>query len=236
LNNERIVREVEAHLDQLADPQRREKAGSYYPTDMIVKGVAVPDIRPIVRELKQQLKSAPPDEVISFAKQLSETRILEARQIACEVLAGNKAALGSLTLEDLLELGEGIDNWVSVDSFSVMLAGPAWRQGQITDETVEKWAISNDRWWRRVAVVSTVALNQKARGGTGDIPRTLKICQLVSGDQDDMVAKGLSWALRELSKRDASPVMEFLDRNESVLPKRVIREVKRKLQTGRKYG
>lgn len=231
-----MVREVEERLDRLANPERREKAKSYYPTHMIVKGVAVPDIRPIVRELRRQLKGAPANEVLRFARQLNSTNILEARQIACEVLAGNKAARESLTLDDLTELGEGMDNWVSVDNFSVLLAGPAWRQGQISDRVVEEWASSDDRWWRRAAVVSTVALNLKSRGGSGDVSRTLKISQLVAADQDDMVAKGLSWALRELSKRETEPVVEFLKQNEAVLPKRVVREVRRKLETGRKYG
>jgi 3-methyladenine DNA glycosylase AlkD len=81
-----------------------------------------------------------------------------------------------------------------------------------------------------------VALNQKARGGEGDPERTLKICSLVAADQEDMVAKSLSWALRELAKREAEPVVEFVNENESILPKRVVREVRRKIETGRKYN
>jgi 3-methyladenine DNA glycosylase AlkD len=50
-----------------------------------------------------------------------------------------------------------------------------------------------------------------------------------------MVAKGLSWALRELAKRDVEPVVEFINKHEAVLPRRVVREVKRKIETGRKY-
>jgi 3-methyladenine DNA glycosylase AlkD len=235
MNFNDLVREIEAELDRLSDPERLEKAKTYYPSAMTIKGVPVPKIRPIVRDLNQRFKNAPPQEVVRFAKDLNAARILEARQIAFEVLDKHNAARRSLTLEDLLELGDGIDNWVSTDSFACMLAGPAWREGQITDETIEKWAASEDRWWRRAAVVSTVALNQKARGGSGDVPRTLKICQLVAHDNDDMVAKGLSWALRELSKREKEPVVEFIDKNEIILPKRVIREVRRKIDTGRKY-
>jgi 3-methyladenine DNA glycosylase AlkD len=133
-------------------------------------------------------------------------------------------------------LGEGIDNWVSVDCFAGYIAGPAWREGQISDEVIESWAKSEDKWWRRTAVVCTVALNQKARGGEGDPERTLKLCGLVVDDQEDMVAKSLSWALRELAKREAKPVIEFVNQNENILPKRVVREVKRKIETGRKYN
>ncbi len=230
-----LIREIETQLDKLSDPERLEWAKKNYSTSMILKGVTVPNIRPIVKDLNKRFKNSSPEEVVEFAKQLNATRILEAHQIAIEVLDKHKAARQSLTLDDLLVLGEGIDNWVSVDYFAGMLAGPAWREGQIADEVIEKWATSEDKWWRRAAVVCTVALNQKARGGRGDAERTLKICKLVADDKDDMVAKGLSWALRELAKRESEPVVEFVNQYEGILPKRVVREVRRKIDTGRKY-
>jgi len=234
LNNQ--VSEIEAQLDQFSDPERVEWAKNSYPTSMIVKGVTVPSIRPIVMDLNKRFKKSSPEEVIEFAKLLNATRILEAQQIAFEVLDKHKAARQSLTLEDLLVFGDGIDNWISVDYFAGLLAGPAWREGQIPDEVIEEWATSEDKWWRRAAVVCTVALNQKARGGSGDAAKTLKICKFIVDDKDEMVAKGLSWALRELAKRDSDPVIEFVDQYESVLPKCVVREVRRKIETGRKYG
>lgn len=232
----KLVREIETRLDQLSDPERLEWARKNHSTSMTLKGLTVPNIRPIVKDFSKRFKESPPKEVIEFAKLLNATRILEAQQIAFEVLDKHKAAQQSLTLEDLLVLGAGIDNWVSVDHFASLLAGPAWREGQIPDEVIEEWATSEDRWWRRAAVVCTVALNQKARGGSGDVVRTLKVCKLVADDKDDMVAKGLSWALRELAKREADPVIEFVNQHKSVLPKRVVREVRRKIATGRKYG
>lgn len=58
---------------------------------------------------------------------------------------------------------------------------------------------------------------------------------MLKADKDDMVAKALSWALRELSKIDRGPVSEFLNKNGKVLPRNVVREVRNKLDTGRKY-
>lgn len=231
-----IIQDIETQLDELSDLERLEWAKENYSTSMTIKGVTVPNIRPIVKDLNRRFKKSPPEEVVEFAKQLNAKRILEAQQIAIEVLEKHKAARQSLTLDDLLILGDGIDNWVSVDYFAGLLAGPAWREGQIPDEVIRKWAVSEDKWWRRAAVVSTVALNQKARGGSGDPKRTLEICELVAEDKDEMVAKGLSWALRELAKREQEPVVEFVDKYEGVLPKRVVREVRRKIETGRKYN
>jgi 3-methyladenine DNA glycosylase AlkD len=50
-----------------------------------------------------------------------------------------------------------------------------------------------------------------------------------------MVAKALSWALRELVVHDAGAVKEFLEEHYKVLAARVKREVKNKLRTGLKY-
>ena len=83
-------------------------------------------------------------------------------------------------------------------------------------------------------MVATVALNQKARGGLGDSKRTLEICKLVVDDHQEMIVKALSWALRELAKIDKEPVIEFVKENENRLHKKVLREVKNKLETGLK--
>jgi 3-methyladenine DNA glycosylase AlkD len=229
-----LIQEIELQLDALSDPHRLEWAKENYATTMTVKGVTVPNIRPIVKELHQRFKKSPPEEVVIFTKQLNAQRILEGQQIAIEVLEKHRGAHQSLTLDDLMEFGQGMDNWVSVDYFAGLLAGPAWREGQISDEIIERWAKSEDRWWRRAAVVCTVALNQKARGGQGDPERTLKICKIVAAEEDDMVNKALSWALRELAKREAEPVIEFLNQHEDLLSKRVVREVRKKIDTGRK--
>jgi 3-methyladenine DNA glycosylase AlkD len=229
-----LVQETVKRLRGLSDPNRIEKAKQNYATSMRVLGVTVPKIRPIIQELTKRFKSSPPEEVIRFAQQLNQTRILEAQQIAIEVLDKHKKAREGLALEEILTFGEGMDNWVSTDYFAGLLAGPAWRDGRIPDEVIHDWATSEDKWWRRAAVVCTVALNQKARGGTGDAIKTLKVCEIVAEDEDEMVAKGLSWALRELAKRDADPVIEFLNQHENILPKIVVREVRRKIETGRK--
>jgi 3-methyladenine DNA glycosylase AlkD len=57
--------------------------------------------------------------------------------------------------------------------------------------------------------------------------------KLVS-DHDDMVIKALSWALRALAKSDPASVTAFLEEHNARLAARVLREVRHKLQTGRK--
>jgi 3-methyladenine DNA glycosylase AlkD len=62
----------------------------------------------------------------------------------------------------------------------------------------------------------------------------LGVCRLLVEDRDDMVVKAMSWALRELSKRDPTAVRQFLDEFQHAIAARVVREVGNKLSTGLK--
>ena len=96
------------------------------------------------------------------------------RFMACELIAEHATAHALLTSSRLKRLGGGMSSWGEVDVFACYVSGRAWRNGQVSDTEIEKWARSRDVWWRRAALVSTVPLNQKSRGGTGDVRRTLE--------------------------------------------------------------
>jgi 3-methyladenine DNA glycosylase AlkD len=53
-------------------------------------------------------------------------------------------------------------------------------------------------------------------------------------DRDDMVVKAMSWALRELAKKEPARVDAYLAKNGELLAPRVLREVRNKLRTGLK--
>jgi 3-methyladenine DNA glycosylase AlkD len=191
-------------------------------------------LRTVRRALSKQLADAPASFLISLAEHLLETPSFACRFIAYELILYHKEALRSLRAADLERLGRGIDSWGAVDTFACYLAGPAWREKQIPDAVIHRWARSKDRWWRRAALVSAVPLNNKARGGLGDAKRTLRVCDILIDDRDDIVVKALSWALRELAKRDPDAVRDFVNERHDRLAKRVLREVNNKLSTGRK--
>ena len=150
---------------------------------------------------------------------------------AAFMLRKHPSAFDDINWKVLEPLGDLIDSWGAVDLFAY-LAGPAWRAGQLSDDQVLKWTESENRWWRRAALVCTVFLNRKAQGGTGDTNRTLAVCERLVDDRDKVVVKALSWALRELVKTDSQAVVRFLQKYESRLPSLVRREVRNKLTTG----
>ena len=192
-----------------------------------------PLVRALRRELSGRLRGVDAETVHRFARALVEDAP-SLRWAACEAIAAHRPAYALLDRTRLERLGAGMDSWHAVDGFARTLSGPAWRDGLIDTATVHAWARSADRWWRRAALVSTVALNVRTHGGRGDAPRTLAVCGMLAEDRDDMVVKALSWALRALVVHDAERVDGFLRRHERVLAARAVREVRNKLETGRK--
>ena len=156
------------------------------------------------------------------------------RWVAYELIRYHKTAFQQLDGETLQALGRGMNTWDSVDAFARTLSGPAWLKGQISDNLIHNWAKDNNFWWRRAALVSTVAFNMRSHGGSGDIPRTLAVCRLLVEDHEDMIVKAMSWALRELIPYDIAALEAFLKEHENKLHARVKREVRNKLTTGLK--
>jgi 3-methyladenine DNA glycosylase AlkD len=190
-----------------------------------------PALRAVRRNLSARLRQAHPDDVKAVSLALKKAG---RRWLGCEVLCHHRAALADVDIRDVEAFGEGMASWDEVDAFGVLLAGAAWLGGRISDTDVKRWAKSDDFWWRRAALVSTVVLNAKSRGGKGDTKRTLMIARILVHDHEDMVVKAMSWALRSLVPWDAMAVRKFLDEHEDKLAARVKREVRNKLKTGLK--
>lgn len=187
--------------------------------------------RALAKGLARELRSAP--DRVSADAALALARGGE-RFVAYELVDARRACAAHFTAAEIEELGEGCAAWNEVDCFACFVAGPAWRSGAISDARVASWTRSKDRWIRRRALVATVPLNSKARGGSGDPERTFAIAELLLNDRDDMVVKALSWALRELIPYDPDALERFLARHRERIAARVQREVGNKLDTGLK--
>lgn len=194
----------------------------------------VPSVRLLRRRYSRALADESPRTVLRFARSLLDDADWPERLIAWEVLAAHDGALGLLNDRLAEEMARGLSDWGSVDLFGVTVLGQAWRAGLVTDSKILAWGRSRDRWRRRLALVATVPLNSRARGGAGDARKTLCVCRLLLGDSDDMVVKAMSWSLRELAKRDPEAVEAFLLKEADRLAPRVKREVLNKLRTGLK--
>jgi 3-methyladenine DNA glycosylase AlkD len=193
-------------------------------------------IRNLRKVYSARLRKEEPQLIFELARKLLTKPEFAYRFMAYELIAHHKEAMKSVAPEELEWLRHGVDSWYATDTFAPYLAGPAWRENQVSDELILKWAHDPDMWMRRTAIVCTIGLNNRARGGRGDATRTLLVCRELVDDHADMVEKAMSWALRELTKHNPAAVERFVDEHRSRLGARIKREVANKLRTGLKSG
>ena len=218
--------DVQPAVKEVAETIRHELRRLSAPT--------TPSVRAVRQRYSKVLDRESPETILAVADALFSGGTWTERMIASELVAGRVDAVRLLTGSLVDRWSTGLSDWGAVDMYGVTVAGIAWREGRVTDARVRKWARSEDRWRRRLALVATVPLNSRARGGSGDPARTLALCRMLVEDRDEMVVKALSWALRELAKRDPLAVRRFVQEEDRRLAARVRREVVTKLETGRK--
>lgn len=197
----------------------------------------VPRIRVVRRRLSARIKSLDGYDVAAIGAAIAASPVMKAhraRWVGWELINKHSGALSTLDLASVEALGAGNSTWDEVDGYALYISGAAWLRGRIRDADVRRWTQSSDLWRRRAALVSTVVLNSKTHGGSGDAKRTLDIAKRLVDDREVMIVKAMSWALRALVPWDRTAVEDFLATHEERLAARVKRETRTKLRTGRK--
>jgi 3-methyladenine DNA glycosylase AlkD len=190
-------------------------------------------LRNVRKEFTRRLRDEVPERMIELAKALIREHGVP-NFISYELIEYHKETAKRITDPEIVDLSRDLNSWWTVDAFACSLSGVAWRNHQVSQDLIHNWARSDNVWIRRAALASTIPLNNRTRGGAGDPIRTLAVCELLATDREPMIYKALSWALRELSKRDAASVFQFMNEFDGVLHPQVKREVTAKLTTGKK--
>jgi len=135
-------------------------------------------------------------------------------------------------LHDLLERTEG---WAEVDSIAqsnftareILADWERWRK--VILELSEN---SNAHKRRAALVILTMPVRKVRDQRLADL--AFQLVEKLKGEKDILITKAISWILRDLIKNFREQVEEYLKDNGDTLPAIARREVKRKLETGRK--
>jgi len=237
---EGLARDLIADLHRAANPARAAHGAGYHPTALTLCGASMPALRSTLRAHRPALNALPARSRADLAVLLVHSGLFEAAVLAHILLDGDRPALSALTSTDLdrgpAGLGAHVDNWVLTDTFGPLVLGACWRMNVVGDAFIARWLDDPDPWYRRLTLTATIALNTRARGGTGDSARTRWVCEAALDDRAPMMVKALSWALREWAGPDPAAVSDFCTVHDARLPALVRREVRTRLETGTKRG
>jgi 3-methyladenine DNA glycosylase AlkD len=217
-----------AFLDRLkanASDVERKKYERYFPLAGRRRGDEFIGVRMgTVFELARAFLEMLPTEI----ETLMESDIHEARAGAMSVMAKQYQAKATTPerrqeLFDLyLRRHDRINDWDLVDLAAYYVIGPHL-VGQPHDllYTLVK---SKDPWERRTAILATFSFLRR-----GDASDTLKLAELLFGDEVELVQKAAGWALRSVPEEKLKP---FLDRNAARMPRAMLRNAIEKLSPG----
>lgn len=229
-----LIEKVIQELVDLSDPKQIPFLEIMIPTKQKTLGIKAPVLRKVLKQFKLETKELNYREQINLAIELINSDIFEAAQLAYEYIGKSDALVSKLTKYDLKLMNRNLDNWATVDTFGVYVYGKAWQLGILTTNDIVEQTYNENLWQRRLAIVSTIPLNQKSSGGEGDVENTFQICDKVLDDHRDLIVKALSWALRKLGTIEPEIVNSYLIKHEKRLHNRVRREVRNKLEFGKK--
>jgi len=120
-------------------------------------------------------------------------------------------SVGELTpsrFDFLDEVADYLNNWASTDGFCIRVLQPILRKYPTETLTMLRgWNRSGNMWKRRASVVSFT----RKIGASGEFTdEALELCDNLIWDDEDLVQKGVGWALKDCIRGDRKRVLEYV--------------------------
>lgn len=223
-----------AQIESLADATHRQGMEMAVPTALKMHGLRVPEVREMAKTWSRDHKAADRADVLALFEALWAGQSREELMLASELLQRYKRWIPELEWTDFERWRRRLDNWEVTDNLGQRILGP-WMLSAPESRVAHLYDLIQDEdvWSRRLALVTTTWLN-RGRKHLSFPDLTLELVDCVKGERHPMITKAVSWALRELIKKHPDVVAQYLDANTETLAPHVVREVRSKLETGRK--
>ena len=222
-------------IEECVDPAREGVADRTAPTGLKVYGVRVPKLRKIAKAWYRAHKDVARDDLFALVEALWESGSREERGIAFHLLEHFEQWVPDLPRAHLDRWRSDLDSWVETDGLGWMLA--VWLAGDAGARLDYLWKLVDDEdvWSRRLALVPLARINRGELGFTAP-GLAFQLIDRVKEERHPMIAKAVSWVLRETTKTHRNAVAVYVEENRDVLAGHIVREVENKLRTGLKSG
>ena len=164
--------------------------------------------RDVMRGFHARIKALSLDDRLDLADALFRVRIGELGHSAIYALALSTRELGPQHFERLDRMADEFTGWSHVDDFCIAVLQPlllAYRAETLA--LLDCWNRSPNRWRRRASVVAFV----RKIGESGEFTEeALRLCEALVGDPEDLVRKGVGWALKDVMRGDRERVVAYV--------------------------
>jgi 3-methyladenine DNA glycosylase AlkD len=188
------VLDLDAAARVAAQPGRAEQEKQYLKSGLTHLGCPVPDLRRIVRAVPV----ADRDDLLGLVDTLWSEPIHERRLAAVMLLVGHQSLLQPGDIEIVETLARQCLTWALLDELAVHAAGPLLDRHPEADQILNRWAVDDDVWIRRAALLAHLAA---LRAGGGDWDRFTRYADLMLDEREFWIRKAIGWVLRDTGRR-----------------------------------
>lgn len=233
MNMKEVYRELIALLKKEGKDPCGFPIAKYLGTTHMVYNVPVPVLQRLAKDWTKTHELISQDNFVSFIDALFYGDSREEKKMASFLLEKFPHYLCVLESQAIDRWMSELSGWEEVDSFCIEI--DVWlRVGSSTRVSLlKKWNKDKQIEKRRA---SLVVLCSSVRYDDSEIFRNLSFSFIdaLKAEKHVMITKAISWLLRSLVKYHKSEVVRYLKENIVLLPSIAVREVTRKLETGKK--
>jgi 3-methyladenine DNA glycosylase AlkD len=208
-----LISQIRDALRDEADPERAPGMQAYTKSVMPYRGVRLPLVRAITQGALATHPVLTLDEVETAVMTLWDEAVFREERYAASALTGHKLAVGRLEMIPIYQhLAATGAWWDHVDSIAGRIADLHDVRPVETAEVVQHWSRSDDRWLRRLAIIS-----QLGRRDRVDTDLLARVIDANATDPDFFIRKAIGWALRDHARADPGWVRAFVEERTSTL-------------------
>lgn len=171
-------------------------------------GLSTAALRGIWKRFHARLVELPVDDRVALAELLVRDRIHDLEQTGIHVLALCAQELEPEHARRLDRIVDEFQGWAHVDHFCAEVMQPFLeRHPRAALALIEKWNRSPNRWKRRASVVTFTRKVGRSGAWTREV---LRLCDNLIWDPEDLVQKGVGWALKDNLRSSPGRVLPYV--------------------------
>jgi 3-methyladenine DNA glycosylase AlkD len=185
-------------------PERRFHKHDEY----LTYGLPTPEFHKMMKEFHHRFLEFSLLERLDLAVQLLKKHIGELGHIGIYVVSLSVEELNPNHFSFLDGLLDDFRSWSHVDHFCGNVMMPLlWKYREETLTLVEEWNHSPVRWKRRASMVIFTRKVGESGEFTGEV---LRLCENLVRDREDIVQKGVGWALKDNLRTAPERVLPYI--------------------------
>ena len=206
MNN--IYQEIIAEFISNGDKKQVISNKKYHKYEIRELGIEASIRHRILKQFKTKIKNLNCKETLILARRLHTTKIEELALAGDYVLQIKSDCLGVRQLPYLDKNLDYFKSWSTVDDFCINVLQPILlKYPKETIDLLIKWNKSENMWKRRASIVAFVRKIGE-NGKFTDI--VLKLCSNLIYDKEDLVRKGVGWALKDNMRGNKEKVFVYI--------------------------